>query len=190
MPLGSQNLPARSDLNSVNCLIKVYDFSPWIGVQPYSAILFSPNWLLFPFSTVPIFFFFFTPLKPFIFFQPLNAHVDVLSHRSLRRSRPAALWIPSAPPGPICLMACIFSNGPPSSLPAHLFRIIFWIHIIVYVFQSFPLINPAGFQWLIFSYIWCISLFQFGLTQDDLPLFFHLLFFFSFFHGMDLNLWN
>lgn len=153
----------------------MYDFSPWIGVQPYSAILFSPNWLLFPFSTVPINFF--TPLKPFIFFQPLHAHVDVLSHRALRRSRPAALWIPSAPPGPICLMACIFSNGPPSSSPVHLFRIIFWILIIVCVSQSFPLINPAGFQWLIFSYIWYVSLFQFGLTQDDLILFSHLLFF-------------
>ena len=151
----------------------MYDFSLWIGVQPYSAILFSPNWLLFPFSMVPINFF--TPLKPFIFFQSLYAHVDVLSHRFLRRSRPAALWIPSAPPGPICLMACIFSNGPPASSPAHLFRI-FWIHIIVRVSQSFPLINPAGFQWLIFSYIWCVSLFQFDLTQDDLPLFFHLLF--------------
>lgn len=158
----------------------MYDFSPWVGVQPYSASLFSPNWLLFPFSTVPINFF--TPLKPFIFFQPLHAHVDVLSHRALRRSRPAALWILSAPPGPICLMACIFSNGPPSSSPAHLFRIIFWILIIVCVSQSFPLINPAGFQWLIFSYIWCASLFQFGLTQDDLLLFSHLLFF-HFFMG-------
>lgn len=36
-----------------------------------------PNWLLFTFSAVPIIFF--TPLKPFIFLEPLDTHWDVLA---------------------------------------------------------------------------------------------------------------